>query len=136
MSAFLDRVNKTTVTPEVLGEVLEMHAAMKPKDRRVYEVRAIRLFELLKSKGLEDEGSDLSLAITFRLEALARLNGEPGLRAWTMPGGKKGMDYIHVDLLKAAAEEPLIEDAQQQAAFDVDGFEKRMLFLAKMRGGA
>ena len=46
------------------------------------------------------------------------------------------MDYIHVDLLKAAAEEPLIEDAQQQAAFDVDGFEKRMLFLAKMRGGA
>lgn len=34
-------MNETAVTPELLGEVLEMPAAMKPKDRGSYEVRAL-----------------------------------------------------------------------------------------------
>jgi hypothetical protein len=56
MSTFLTRVKKTTVTAELLGEVAPMQAAMPPKDRHVFEARALRTFELLDEKGLMGDG--------------------------------------------------------------------------------
>ena len=52
MVGFLDKVNRTKVSADLLVEVLQVHAAMTPEDRPVYEARAFRLFELLKSKGI------------------------------------------------------------------------------------
>jgi hypothetical protein len=53
-----------------------------------------------------------------------------------MPGSQPGMHYIHADLVKAAAEEPIIEDGAGQAAFDVESFQRRVLANAKTRGQA
>jgi hypothetical protein len=66
---------------------------------------------------------------------LARLQKDQVLRGWTMPGTEAGMDYIHADLLKAAAEEPLIE-RRGQAVFDVRSFRDRVLANAQVRGNA
>ncbi len=135
MSGYLDKVNRTKVSAELLGEVLRMHEAMPAKDRSVYEVRTIRLFQFLDAKGHKDRSS-LAVAIDFRLTALARLHDDPVLRAWTVPGRKKGSDYIHADLLQAAAVEPLIADAKDQVAFDAECFRKRVLATATTLGEA
>jgi hypothetical protein len=71
----------------LLVEELQMHAAMTPEDRPVYEARAFRLFELLKA-------------------------------------------------IKAAAAEPLIENAEKQAAFDAESFRRRVLSIAEPDGTA
>jgi hypothetical protein len=36
MTEFLDGVNRTRVTPKLLFEVVQMHAAMAPEDRGVF----------------------------------------------------------------------------------------------------
>ena len=136
MPGFLENVNRTTVSAELLGEVLNMHAAMPAEDRAVFEARAVRLFELLDRKGFGKDRGALAVAIDFRLTALARLQKDEALRGWSMPGGEPGMDYIHADLVKAAAEEPVIEDAAGQAAFDAESFRRRVLANAKTRGRA
>ncbi|HEY0281174.1 MAG TPA: hypothetical protein VGC27_00955, partial [Rhizomicrobium sp.] len=107
MSPFLERVNRTKVTADLLGDVLKMHAAMAPEDRAVLEVRFIRLLELLDKKGLGRgrRRAALATAIEFRLEALAGLESDHALRAWIMPGEELGCDYVHAELLEAAAKE-------------------------------
>ena len=136
MSNILDDVNRTKVSAELLGEVLKMHAALPPEDRGVFEVRAIRLFELLDSKNLNEDRGLLSMAIDFRLTALARLEHDAALRGWSLPGTEPGMISISFDVLKAVAEEPLIENAEQQAAFDLDSFRRRVLTNAETVGRA
>ena len=37
MADIFDRINGTVVTPELLLEVLEMHIALSPEDREVFE---------------------------------------------------------------------------------------------------
>jgi hypothetical protein len=137
MAGYLDSVNRTKVMPELLCEVLQMHAAMPPEDRRVFEARAFRVFELLKSKGLRaNRIASLATAIDFRLTALARLQQDAGLRGWSMPGQEPGAVSISTDVLKAVAEEPLIENAEGQAAFDAESFKRRILANAEPDGRA
>src|SRR5690349_3933734 len=105
MAGFLDGVNRTKVSPELLGEVVQMHAAMAPEDRPVYEARAFRLFELLKTKGVRTgKIAALATAIDFRLTALARLQRDAALRGWSMPGQEPGAISISADALKVAAD--------------------------------
>src|SRR5215469_3393391 len=120
MSSFLEEANCATVTAELLGEVLEMHAAMPAEDRGVFEARAVRLFKLLDRKGLGDKRATLAMAIDFRLQALARLQMDSALRGWSMRGDEPGKEYIHADMLKAAAEERIIENEAKQADFDAE----------------
>jgi hypothetical protein len=136
MTSFLERVNRTSVSASLLGEVIEMHSAMSAEDRPVFEVRVIRLFELLDRKGLTQDRGALATAIDFRLTALARLQSDDPVRGWSMPGGEPGVQFIHADLVKAAAEEPMIEDAAGQAAFDAESFRRRVLANAEARGHA
>ena len=51
MSSYLKGVNQTKVTADLLLQVVQMHTAMAPEDRGVFEARAFGIFELLKSKG-------------------------------------------------------------------------------------
>jgi len=136
VSEFMDRVNETKVTGALLGEVVRLHANMPPEDRPDFEARAIRMFELLDKKGLREERGVLASAIDFRLTALAKLQGDPALRAWTMAGKDEGADYIHADLLEAAAAEPLVEDQQGQASFDPNSFRRRVLSITETKGSA
>ena len=88
----------------------------------------IRLFELLAEKGHDDEEqhADLPLAIQFRLTALARPVRAFEVRGWTLPGGERGLEYVHPNVVRAAAEEPLIETARDQAGFDSEAFRSRL----------
>jgi hypothetical protein len=94
MSAYLDRVNRTEVSGELLGEVVRMHADMTPEDRPVFEARMFRLFELLDKKGLAKKRSALATAIDFRLTALAKLHKDAALRAWTTLGRLKARNIF------------------------------------------
>lgn len=136
MSSFLANVNRTPVSAELLADVLAVHAAMPAEDRPVFEVRAVRLFELLDRKKLGKDKGALAVAINFRLTALARLQADDALRGWSMPGREPGLTYIDADLIKAAAEELVIEDAVGQATFDAESFRRRVLANAETRGRA
>ena len=136
MSPYLNRVNRIKVSGELLSEVVMMHADMPPEDRPVYEARMFRLFELLDEKGLNKKRAELATAIDFRLTALAKLHDDFVLRAWTMPGEKEGMDYVHATLLEAVAEEPLVEDGEGQVSFDTESFRRRVLANSEVKGSA
>jgi hypothetical protein len=137
VAGVLDKVNRTTVSAELLVEVLQMHAAMSPEERSVFEARAFQIFELLKSKGLRrNRIAAVATAIEFRLTTLARLEREAALRGWSIPGREPGVSSISGDALKAAAEEPLIENAEGKAAFEAESFRRRVLVNVEPDGRA
>jgi hypothetical protein len=78
----------------------------------------------------------LATAIDFRLTALARLQRDAALRGWSMPGQEPGAISISGDALKVAADEPLIENAEKQAAFDAESFRRRLLAVTEPDGRA
>jgi hypothetical protein len=132
----LNRINRTQAPAELLGEAIEMHADLPAEDRRAFEVRSIRIFEMLDRKGFGKKCADLVLAIDYRLTALARLLQEHQVRGWTLPAGDQGADFVHRDLVRAAAEEPVIEDENGYAAFNPESFQARVLRLTTARGQA
>jgi hypothetical protein len=132
----LKRVNRTKVTPELLGEVMHMHAILPAADRASPDARTIRMFELLKARGAGNHLTDLALAINLRLAALAGLLARQEVRGWTIAGDKVGRKHVHADLVQMAAEEPVIEGANGQAAFNVESFRIRLLGIAKPQGQA
>lgn len=137
MLGILTRVNRTKVTPELLRDVIERHSQMPVEDRPVLEARIFQIFRLLEEKGATgNRRNDLSIAIQFRLEALAKLVQVDATRGWTMPGHEPGAISIDLDLLTAVAEEQLIEGADGQVSFDPDSFQKRILRIAEAHGRA
>lgn len=137
MSGFLKTVNKTNVEPGLLGDVMQMHADMPAEDRLSFEARAFRMFDLLNGRGYRvKKRADLSVAIDFRLAALARLIDARGGRGFTMLGREENMDWVHADLVRCAAEEPVIDDEAYQPAFDADRFEQRLLAICETQGEA
>ena len=137
MSSFLDKVNRTMVAPELLGEAMQMRAETPVEDRRVFEARSLALYQMLAEKGFKGRRhADLAMAIEFRLQALSRLVDAGMTRGWTLPGDPNGRTYLHADVLWAAAREPLIESADKQASFDADGFSRRLLELTEAKGQA
>jgi hypothetical protein len=60
------------VTPELLLEVLEMHIALSPEDRGVFEIRVARIFELLDAKGPAQNRDVLAMARNYRIDAWSR----------------------------------------------------------------
>jgi hypothetical protein len=126
--------NKTKVDPELIGEVLKAVDGLAPEDRD-FEGTTITIIRLVSELGLpERERMDLSLAINFRMMALARLMEKGGGRGWTFPGGE-GCTYLHEELIRAAAEEPMIL-VNDEVTFDADSFHRRLLALAEMHGEA
>jgi hypothetical protein len=136
MTDVSNRVNQTKLAAELLADAAEMHTGLPADDRRSFEGRAISLFKMLDRKGLGAQRADLAIAIDFRLSALARLLQDRQVRGWTLPGGEDGADFIHHDLIRAAAEEPVIEDANGQPAFDPESFRNRVLRLTGAQGEA
>jgi hypothetical protein len=134
---FLERVNRTAVSPKLLGEAMELWANMAPEDRPALEARAFRLFEFLKNKGSAGRRhSDLALAINFRPIALARLVHGDHVKGWTLADREEGVTLLHADVLRAAAKEVLIEDPDNAIAFEANSFVRRVLHVAQPRGRA
>lgn len=135
MSSYLRRVNRVKVAPELLAEVMQVHAALPAEDRSDMAARACSVFALLDDRVSRDQLGPLTAAIDFRLIALARLVDEEGARGFTVPGGQQGLEMIHPDLVRCAAEELLIERGSE-VAFDAENFRKRLLAITEMRGEA
>jgi hypothetical protein len=137
MAGYLQQINRIKVRPELLREVIEMHAGMAPEDRPVFEARAFRMFELLKEKGIRpNRVSDVAIAIEFRMKALARLQRDAALREWSLPSRELGAMAISIDIITAAAEEELIESDKGEAVFDPESFRRRMLARLEPDGHA
>ena len=87
---------------------------MSPEDHPVFEAGTFGIFESLKRKGVRgDKIASLVTAIDFWLTALARLERDAALRGWSMPGQEPGDGLISGDAVNAAAEEPLIKNADK-----------------------
>lgn len=130
----LERANKTKVEPELLGDILKAVAEL-PAGKRDFEGTTIEIVRRVGELKLPDrKRGDLAMAINFRLMALARLMEAGGGRGWTAPG-QDGCTFVHEELVRAAAEEPMVEvDAELQ--FDAETFHRRLLALAEMHGEA
>ncbi len=130
----IKRANKTKVHPKLMEQVLDEVAEMPAEDRG-FEGATFAVVKLVAEMGLpERQRMDLGLAINFRLMALARLTESGGGRGWTLPG-EEGCTFIHGELVRAAAEEPMIE-VDGQVAFDPESFHRRLLALAETHGQA
>jgi hypothetical protein len=132
---FRSDLNKTAVTPELLGEVMVMYAALPPVER-IFEARAKRVIALLRDRGHGANCGLLAMAITIRLMALDAILKDHAVQSWTLPGGGPEVTYVHSYLLKVAAEAPLVEGPNGQPIFDGTGFQRRVLRIAGTRGHA
>jgi hypothetical protein len=131
----LARVNRTPISPKLLGEAMELHSEMAANDRPVVDAQIFQLIEFLKDKGFTGRRhSDLVVAINFRLMALARLVQGDHVKGWTVPCQEKDLTYLHGDVLKAAAMEALIEDEDGFVLFDANTFALRVLELSSPEG--
>jgi len=127
----IKRVNKQKVDPDLMKAVLEEVAGEPVK--RGFEGTTFEIFQRVSELGLpERQRTDLALAVSFRLQALARLMEDGGGRGWTLPG-EPGCTFVHEELVRAAAEEPMIE-VNNQVAFDPMSLHRRLLALAEMHG--
>ena len=125
--AILDDANRTPVSPQLLGEAMEMYAGVPG------ETRLRRLFDLLRDRGFTGARyGDLAIAINFRLTALARLVPSYAANGWTLPGRDGAIPLPADVLVEAAAEQTLVEDVDG-VVFDVDDFARRVLQLAEAR---
>jgi hypothetical protein len=128
-------LNKTAGTPELLGEVMAMNAALPPAER-IFEARAKRVIALLRDSGHGANCGLLAMAITIRLMALDVILKDHEVQGWTLPGGGPDVTYVHSYLLKVTAEAPLVKGPNGQPIFDSTDFQRRVLRIAGTRGHA
>lgn len=103
---------------------------------RDFEGTTILIVKRVAELGLpERQRVDLSLAINFRFMAFNRLVADDGGRGWTWKGDEQGCTQVHEELIRAAAEEPMIE-IEDEVHFDPDSFQRRLLSLAETQGEA
>ena len=134
----LDRANRTRVPPELLVEAIELFAEMPcEEEQSVFDLRTLRLVDFLRAKGFTGtHHADLVVAITFRSFALSHLVRCEPVNGWIISAEERGMTRLHAEIIRAAAEEALIEDPDIVATFDVRSFARRILHLAQPQGRA
>lgn len=84
MTSFTKRAMATAIPADLLTAALEAFAEMPADDRQSYEARAFRIFQLLEEQEETGDRALIAFVIQLRLEALARLHDDHGLRAWTL----------------------------------------------------
>ena len=128
LAGMLERVNRVRVTAELLGAVLHAQTGTPARGRSPEEAAMLRIFQLLMNKGYRSgELRMIATAIEFRLTALANLVADDGFPAWSVPRDEAHPAVITYEMLQAGADEPLIEDADGQAAFHLESFLRRVL---------
>ncbi len=135
MSGFLKRANEAPLTAELLGGAMEAIADMPEEDRRDMTARMLCIIRYLDDADAGDDRASLGLAINFRLQALAQLTAQGGLRGFRHPAAEQGMDWLHADVIRAAVEVP-VREMDGDAGFDPAEFHERLLAIATMAGRA
>jgi len=133
--AIIERVNKYRLPAKLLKAATAVLADLPQESRRTFEGRAIAVIHLLDELNYPG-GSKRALiatSIQFRLEALARLRDCPAYKAWAVRAREKsGPDFVHSDLLAAAAVEPIIGEPEgHEVRFDETKFFERVLRITK-----
>jgi hypothetical protein len=104
--------------------------------RSSFDIRTLRLIDFLTAKGFSGEPhADLVVAITFRYLALRQLLCRGPLKDW-ITAQEQGMTRLHAEIIRAAAEEALVEEPDSAAAFEVSNFVRRILMVAQPQGRA
>jgi hypothetical protein len=138
MPSFLQRIAKKPVPADLLKAALVVVDELPEEQRKDFTGRTLAIIRLLEDQRPEQDvraRSDLLTGIQFRLEALARLRHEPAYRAWSMKTKAPGVEYIHEDLIDAAAIEPL-SMGKREARFEPRAFFRRVLQITEARGRA
>ena len=76
------------------------------------------------------------MAVTIRLIALDTLRDDRLVKKWLLPAAGQGITYVHADLLRVAADEPIIEGPEGQPAFALASFSRRLAEAAVSSGRA
>jgi hypothetical protein len=111
-SEFKVRINATEIAPELLGEVMVMIAALVSAERDALEARATRVVELVEPKRTDGNSGLLAVAVIIRLMAFDAVMEDHLMKKWLIPGTQRDITYAHGDLLRVAAEEPVVEGPQ------------------------
>lgn len=125
---FFDQIKRYELDPELLMGTLEAIADMEPEDRKSFEGRTITIIRFVHERDVSDgDRPDAAMAINFRLMALAKLD----LPAF-VADRKDGPDLLHEDVLRCAAQEPLVRDGED-LSFDRRHFTKRLADITARR---
>jgi hypothetical protein len=131
----LEGVANTPVPVELFEDALNAIADLTDEARNDPTGRmlaVIRVADRWRASNRQEK-TRIVVSLNFRLEALAALSKQSAYRAWAMKSGTVGMDYIHADLVEAAAIEPLIL-TDEEAHFDPTSFFERVLSISEARG--
>lgn len=124
----LERANRAAVKKEDIIEFVT-EIGERGSDRRDFEGRAFVLMQLHKGN------PDKSLAIEFRMEALAHMLGGAEPTTWTLPARPDGAVMTTEPVFAAAAVQPLIE-VDGRPGFERDAFFDKVLELCEAGGNA
>lgn len=133
---FKRRINAIPVTPELLGEAMLMIADLPPAEKNLFETRTARVVELVERKGWGEASCFVAMAITVRLMALDSVLDDRVVKEWQLPTAECGVSYVHLEVLRAAAEAPVLEGPDGQPAFAVAAFCTRLAATAAPKGRA
>jgi hypothetical protein len=135
-SEFKARINAVRVAPELLGEIMAALAVLPAVERDDFEARATRIIGFLKEKRIGKDYGLLAMAATIRLMALDSVLDDRLVQTWLLPGPQPGVAYVHSDLMRAIAEEPVIEGPQGEPVFAIPSFSRRLAQIARAQGSA
>ena len=114
----LAKVNSTTVSAELLGEMMELHAAVLPGN----SAAELEAFERCSNEVLLNNGrcGDFSFGaiVNLRRIVLGSLLEKHAIGDWTLPAEKPDVQKVHIDLLRAATQEPVIMGTDGLSTFD------------------
>ncbi len=130
---FKHDINRTSVSPELLGEVIEMYTGLALEERD-FEARAIRVVKFLTERGYGRNCGLIAATIIIRLMALDAILADKQVQGWSLPGTEPGETYVHFALLKAAAQETVVAGSSGQPIFDAANFRQRVLQVAGTGG--
>ncbi len=131
----LSKLGRSSVRLSIMKAAVEAIGKLPDTDRD-FTGRSLAIIRLLDELRVPDKDrAEIAMSIMNRMEALARLHTEKAYRAWSMASNTPGMEFIHSDLVEAAASEPLII-GDRDAHFDPTSFFNRVLEQSDLRGKA
>lgn len=134
---FLREINRLNVTPAFLGEVMILWASLSPAEWSDFDRRLERVVEFVGAKMGGEDSAMLAMAAALRLMALDAIVVDPEFRGWRMSEKTPaGVSYIHGDLLKVAAGQPLLDGPDGNPVFDRDAFRSGLMAAIAASGRA
>ena len=134
---FMQDINAQKLSASLLGKVMHLWASLPPDEWNDFDRKLERVVELVAREQGGEENPMLAMAAALRLMALDALVVDPEFRGWLItehsPGGTT---YIHGDLLRIAAVQPVLEGANGEPVFDRSSFRASLMGLAPARGHA